>query len=183
MARIPKYMLWFRGERVSFIDLYALDTPIIEAVLSEDGQTITLSILNRQDYVVYTYTTDGSEPSKDDTVFEGSLSFTDSCTFKVQGYRGQLKSAPVTYTVAKVATPIIYFEGTDTGGFISINCDTEEATVKYKLNDEEWQTYSVGITITEAVTIQAYAEKEGAITSTTSTLEIGKVATPVISVI
>ena len=183
MARIPKYMLWFRGERVSFIDVYTLETPIITAVLSEDGESITLTISNRQSGVVYTYTTDGSEPSKDDAVFEGSLSFTDSCTVTVQGYKGQHKSVPVVYEVASASSPVIVFTNSDAGGTITITCATQGATIKYKLGDGAWQTYSEGMDITEAVTVQAYAEKEGMFTSSTSTLSIGKVATPVISAI
>ena len=52
---------------------------------------------------------------------------------------------------------------------VTINCDTEGATIKYALNDGEFQNYSAPIHLTETTTIKAVASAEGNIDSDEAT--------------
>ena len=52
---------------------------------------------------------------------------------------------------------------------VTINCDTEGATIKYALNDGEFQNYSAPIHLTETTTIKAVASAEGYIDSDEAT--------------
>ena len=51
---------------------------------------------------------------------------------------------------------------------IELSCATEGATIKYSYDEENWQTYTEALTISETKTIYAKAEKDGAESTITS---------------
>lgn len=108
MARIPRYMLYYRGERVSYIHLFTLPTPEFEVSFSADGSSYTVSIKDRDPDAVYIYTLDGSEPDDTSDVLRTSLTFDDIVTIKVQMLKGYDKSPVTTFIGMRVETPEIY---------------------------------------------------------------------------
>lgn len=108
MARIPNYMLYYRGERVSFINVFTLDTPEIVLNMASDNASYTVSLASRQAGVVYLYTLDGSEPNENSPVFVDGMSFNDGASIRVQGRRGFERSVVSSLNVERVETPDIY---------------------------------------------------------------------------
>ena len=108
MARIPNYMLYYRGERVSFINVFTLDTPEIVLNMASDNASYTVSLANRQAGVVYLYTLDGSEPTEDSSVFVDGMSFNELVTIKIQGFKGFERSIVSTMKVQRVEKPDVY---------------------------------------------------------------------------
>ena len=51
---------------------------------------------------------------------------------------------------------------------VELSCATEGATIKYSYDEENWQTYTEALTISETKTIYAKAEKDGAESTITS---------------
>lgn len=78
-------------------------TPIISPVtgLYQDEVEVTISASHPQDAKIY-YTTDGSEPTTDSTLYEGSFTVTESCVVKavaVADSYGDSVIAQATYTI------------------------------------------------------------------------------------
>lgn len=107
MARIPRYTLWYRGERVPMVYLFALDEPILEVTFDSEQSTVTVGIANRQDGCIYFYTLDGSDPTSEDARMEGTLTLTDACVLRVKAYRGKDESPVAGLEIGRVATPVI----------------------------------------------------------------------------
>ena len=76
---------------------------------------------------------------------------------------GNDKTFTITRKIETVATPTISpASGTYTGTqTVTIECDTEGATIMYKIGDGEYQPYNGSIEVTESCTITAKATKAG----------------------
>lgn len=108
MARIPSYMLWYRGERVSFVHVLTLEEPRLVATFSSDGKSVTVTVANRCADCIYVYTLDGSEPTADGMRMDGALTIDDALVIRVKAYRGQEESAVALLEIGRVETPVIF---------------------------------------------------------------------------
>ena len=76
---------------------------------------------------------------------------------------GNDKTFTITRTIETVATPTFTpaagtYTGTQT---VTIKCETEDATILYKIGDGEYQPYNASIEVAESCTITAKATKDG----------------------
>ena len=119
-------------------------------ISAEQGATIRYKIDNG-DYQDYT----------------GPISVTGNCTITAYatktGYTDS-EEASATYTIKyPVATPTFNpaagtYNGTQN---VTISCDTQDATIYYKIDDGEYQIYEDPIEVSESCTITAKATKDG----------------------
>ncbi len=113
------------------------------------------------------YTTDGTDPTTDSSVYEAAITLTASVTIKAiavaDGYNNStITSKDCTYTAPTVATPVI---GDVTDNTVTITCATSGAKIYYTINGDEPTAssteYTAAITLTETVTIKAIAVATG----------------------
>ncbi len=120
---------------------------------------------------VFGPTSDGdwAMPSNKATEY-GSIDVNDDDPIKLR-YAGEYtitingndKTFTITRTIETVATPTFTpaagtYTGTQT---VTIECETEDATILYKVGDGEYQPYIAPIEVTESCTITAKATKNG----------------------
>lgn len=76
---------------------------------------------------------------------------------------GNDKTFTITRTIETVATPTITpASGTYTGTqTVTIECETQDATILYKIDDGDYQPYNGSIEVAESCTITAKATKDG----------------------
>ena len=108
MGRIARLMLYYRGERVSFIHAFTLSSPSFSVNFTDSGNKCEIDISNPDPTCIYVYTLDGSEPTENSLVWNGPLVFDDATTIKMMAIRGLERSVVVTYYLGKVETPEIY---------------------------------------------------------------------------
>ena len=142
-----------------------LSTPVI-SYNATNGEVTIGSVANA---TKVTYTTDGKTPT--------DLSVTYSAPFVVGD--GTVVNAiaigdGVSYSNSDVASETVYLTGitcatpviNSFNGTVAISTTTPNATIKYSTDGgSNYDTYSRSFTLTEGVTVQAYAEREGCTTS------------------
>ena len=127
MARIPNYMLWYRGERVSDVHVFTLATPVLAGTFNDDETVVTVTITNRLNDCIYLYTTDGGEPVH---VWDGDMTFTDEFTLRVVATRRGERSPLGMLTYEKVNKPVATFTHTSEGGQVTLSGEGD--SIEYK---------------------------------------------------
>lgn len=145
-------------------------TPVITINPSSGGNTGEVTISSATPDVTIYYTTDGNNPTTSSTVYNGVFSINNGQTVKAiaarTGYR-ESEIASVTYTAAKVETPVINI----TPSGVTFSSETPDATFYYTINGDDPTTSLTpwnGTPITgvsEGATIKVIAAKAGMITS------------------
>lgn len=142
--------------------------------------TQTLVISSATDGATIYYTTDGSLPTNESQVYSSAISLTTTTTVNAYAVKENMESSAFTQSVYylflydPVSPPILSTtEGTFEGPqIITITTETEGATIYYTLDGNEpiktSNQYSVPISISENTTIKAYAIKDGAPDSATT---------------
>ncbi len=145
-------------------------TPVITINPSSGGNTGEVTISSATPDVTIYYTTDGSSPTTSSTVYNGVFNINNGQTVKAIAARtGYWESeiASVTFTAAKVETPVINI----TPSGVTFSSDTPDATFYYTINGDDPTTSLTpwnGTPITgvsEGATIKVIAAKAGMITS------------------
>ena len=198
------YDIQYRNMNISDIasgyTLPVVSAPVITPASGtvDAGATVTISCAT-EGAVIY-YTTDGSTPNASSAKYTGSITVNDDVTIKaIAVKRAWVNSAVATATLTakkptvKVATPVISPAGgeVEEGTTVTISCATSGATIYYTTDGNEPTTssavYSGAITVNKAMTIKAFAAKDGytdsEVVSATFTIKasVKKVATPVFS--
>lgn len=153
--------------------------------ISQDPSTLNISISSDWTGVIIRYTTDGTEPTKTSTLYEGEFLPTigvGSVKAKAFNSSGDVASATTTFELTKNASPSI-----------SVNMGAKEATISttvdggiiyYTTNGTNptvsSSVYSAPISFSKPTTIKAIVGKEGYAPSTVTTKNIIKVGTPTI---
>lgn len=141
-------------------------SPAAGAVM--EGTEVTISTTT--DGATIYYTTDGTEPTTESSVYSAAIEINEATTIKAIAVKGELSSnlATAEYTIAApVATPIFSpAAGTYTSvQNVEISCETEDATIYYTTNGDTPTTsstvYSGAISVNVTMTIKAIAVKEG----------------------
>lgn len=131
MARIPRLMIYYKGERLVTMHVFSLPAPELAVAFSDDYTSCTVDVANRDAMTVYHYTLDGSEPDKTSPVLSGALVFDDEFTINVKAYRAGEESTIYTLEVVRTATPVTTLTSTEDGGEVEIACDTDGARIEY----------------------------------------------------
>ena len=146
-------------------------------VLTPAGGTFTNSVLVALSCATpeatLTYTTDGSPPTTDSTVYSGAFTLTNSATVKVFGVAAGFNPSAIavsSFTVIippPVATPVL----TPAGGtftnsvLVALSCATSGATLKYTTDGSTPTTdstvYSGAFTLTNSATVKALGVAPG----------------------
>ncbi len=143
------------------------------------------------------YTTDGSEPAANSTLYSAPLTLTSTTTLKARAFKsGYVDSAVAGATfnrLDQVATPSISPGGMDFFGSVevSLSCDTAGATIRYTINGTTPSqtngtiiSNDLSIMLTSTTTLQAIAYKSGMADSNVASAtftRLDQVATPTIS--
>ena len=142
--------------------------------------------INYNDDGVLRYTLDGSEPTAESPIYEGSFSVSESVVVKAKVFSDRyFDSAVVTVTLTRVresvATPDIDAESSFMGSKtkVSISCATGGAVVRYTLDGNEPNSHSTKYTgpfyVTDNCTVKAYAMMPDYLNSEVATFAIEKV--------
>ena len=182
---------------------YAL--PVIAApVISPSGGEVEkgtqVEITGPTGATIY-YTTDGNDPTNSSAVYNGPITVDNDMTIKaIAAKRAWTNSAVSTATfTVKAAAPAVAVETptfsiaggeVEEGTTVTISCATSGATIYYTTDGNEPTTssavYSGAITVNKAMTIKAFAAKDGytdsEVVSATFTIKAREVvATPVLN--
>jgi len=130
-------------------------TPII----SQSGRQVSISC-STSGASIY-YTTNGSAPTTNSTLYTGSFTPSEDCTIRaiaIKDLETSLEASPYSYLIPyDVATPII----TLSGSTATISCDTAGATIYYTTNGDtptnESSVYSEPLSLTNGTTVRAIA--------------------------
>ena len=138
----------------------------------EEGTKVTISCAT-EGATVY-YTTDGTEPTTASAVYSGEITVNSAMTIKAMAAKsGNYTNSAVasaSYTIKArevVATPAFSIAGgeVEEGTKVTITCATEGATVYYTTDGTtptaSSAVYNGAITVNSAMTIKAFATKEG----------------------
>ena len=137
---------------------------------------------------VLRYTLDGSDPTAESPIYEGSFSFSESVVVKAKVFSddffdSSVVTANLTRVWVNVATPVVDASSSFTGSKtkVSISCATEGAMVRYTLNGNEPNSHSTKYTgpfyVTDSCTVKAYAVMPDYLDSEVATFAIEKVWT------
>ncbi|MCR5150027.1 MAG: InlB B-repeat-containing protein [Clostridiales bacterium] len=113
------------------------------------------------------YTTNGSDPTKSSTKYNGGFAVKSTCTVKAIAIKDGVASgaASKTVTVNKVAQPKIKSKLTAKNYTVEISCDTSGAKIYYTLDGATPSPYknyySKPFPLTNSAKIRAYAIKDG----------------------
>lgn len=162
---------------------YTIEAAPIETVsapiISPNGGTFTSSqsvtITCTTSGATIRYTTDGTEPTTNSTIYSNPINVSTTTTIKAKAFKSDMNDSPttsVTYTiqiapVETVATPTFTPNG---GTFtssqsVTIVCTTSDATIRYTTNGAEPTAnstiYSGAINVGATTTVKAKAFKAG----------------------
>lgn len=141
-------------------------SPAAGAVM--EGTEVTISTTT--DGATIYYTTDGTEPTTESSVYSAAIEINGATTIKAIAVKDAASSdvATAAYTIAApVATPTFSpAAGTYTSvQSVEISCETEGATIHYTTNGDTPSTsspeYSGAIYVNQTMTIKAIAVKDG----------------------
>lgn len=148
------------------ITLYAvwakqLSAPTFKVTSVVGGKTI---VVTAEQGTIY-YTLDGSEPSKNSSIYSGEINLTETTVIKAVVMQENCESSSViekTIIVDKTGTPEL---GCDSNSIVEIGTtvklnNTFDA-VYYSVNGNEFVQYTNGITITDDCKIKLYAINRG----------------------
>lgn len=130
------------------------------------------------------YTTNGSDPTKSSTKYNGGFAVKSTCTVKAIAVKDGIASgmSPKTITVNKVAQPTIKKTLTGRDYTVEINCNTSGAKIYYTLDGTAPSPYkyyySGPIHLTYGATVNAYAIKDGMADSAKATPVTVKISAP-----
>lgn len=142
------------------------------------------------------YTLDGSEPTENSPIIDGSISISETTTVKVKGFlTGILPSATATETYnfgtpVKLMLTISPDSGTYTGPVsVAIACNYAGATIRYTVDgstpNSSSTVWTAPVTVSSSATVKAYASAPGYsdsdIASAQYTITSAKAATPTFS--
>ncbi len=157
------------GARLSVI-IEQSKTPVASIEKYVGGKKVTLAC-ETEGATIY-YTTDGTAPTTNSTVYEGEIDVKELTTIKAIAVKdGFLTSGVMTETVnvPTVVTPVITSANITAGKAISISTSTSGAKIYYSTDGENYQEYNGPVEISKTTTISAYAELEGYLTSEVKT--------------
>lgn len=170
---------------------YALGQCADPVITPNDGATFEwagkqVSIDWQGEDGVLRYTTNGSDPTRESSVYDGPFTINDSTIVKAKAFGDQFfDSAIVTANITRiwtnVAMPQIETVNSFTGSKakVVISCVTDGATIRYTLDGSEPNSHSTKYTgpfyVTDSCTVKASAMKYDYHTSAVATREIVKV--------
>ena len=160
-------------------------TPVI--TVADNSVTITCATEGATIY----YTTDGSDPTADSSVYSSPIALTETVTVKAfaaaDGYDdSETAEKECEYVKPVTATPVI----TDSDNTVTITCETEDAVIYYTTDGTdptaESTKYEAAFPVTASVTVKAIATKAGYTDSEVASAEVeyvapGTVGTPKIT--
>lgn len=165
------------------VDNYEHTPQCVLPQITFSGTTGVITITSATPGVTIYYTTDGSDPTDESTVYSGPFELGyETQTIKAIAVRqGFTQSGVATYSVTQFDTPQLSFSNTDNkltitsdGDFIYYTTDGTEPVIGTS------NTYSEPFTLLNATTVKAIAVKVGYYKSQTASKSIDKVVTPVI---
>ena len=128
---------------------------------AHEGNMVTIDSESGEGTVIY-YTTDGTEPTAQSTVYTAPVEVAENCSIKAIAKNAKLfVSAVGTYNVDwfKAETPVIAFDGIT----MSISSETPQTTIYYTLDgstpDETSLQYTTPVAMTGTCTIKAMATR------------------------
>ena len=155
--------------------LPVIAAPVISPAGGEVEKGTQVEITGPTGATIY-YTTDGNDPTTSSAVYNGPIAVDNDMTIKaIAVKRAWTDSAVSTATftvkaavpVEKVASPTFSIAGgeVEEGTTVTISCATSGATIYYTTDGNEPTTssavYSGAITVDKAMTIKAFAAKDG----------------------
>jgi len=155
--------------------LPVIAAPVISPAGGEVEKGTQVEITGPTGATIY-YTTDGNDPTTSSAVYNGPITVDNDMTIKaIAVKRAWTDSAVSTATftvkaaapVEKVASPTFSIAGgeVEEGTTVTISCATSGATIYYTTDGNEPTTssavYSGAITVNKAMTIKAFAAKDG----------------------
>lgn len=164
--------------------IWYLEIP--KPVISQDPTTLKISMSCDLTGVDIRYTTNGTEPTKTSTLYEGEfLPEIGTSVFKAKAFNssGDVASAMTTFELTKNAAPTISLNWNDKQ--VTISSTVEGGTIFYTTNGNNptvsSSVYSsVPISFSKPTTFKAIVGKEGYAPSTVTTRDVIKVVTPTI---
>ena len=163
--------------------IWYLEIP--KPTISQDPTTLKISMSCELTGVVIRYTTDGKEPTKNSTLYEGEfLPEIGTGVFKAKAFNssGDIASAMTTFELTKNAAPTISLNWNDKQ--VTISSTVEGGTIFYTTNGNNptvsSSEYSGPISFNKPTTFKAIVGKVGYAPSTVTTRDVIKVVTPTI---
>ena len=180
--------------------LPVIAAPVISPAGGEVEKGTQVEITGPTGATIY-YTTDGNDPTTSSAVYNGPITVDSDMTIKAIAVKRAWTNSAVstaTFTVKAAApavaveTPTFSIAGgeVEEGTTVTISCATSGATIYYTTDGNEPTTssavYSGAITVNKAMTIKAFAAKDGytdsEVVSATFTIKAREVvATPVLN--
>ena len=159
---------------------------IPKPTISQDPTTLKISMsCELTTGVVIRYTTNGTEPTKTSTLYEGEfLPEIGTSVFKAKAFNssGDVASAMTTFNLTKNAAPTISLNWNDKQ--VTISSTVEGGTIFYTTNGNNPTVssteYSGPISFSKPTTFKAIVGKVGYAPSTVTTRDVIKVVTPTI---
>lgn len=158
---------------------------VLTPVIRYEHETVTITC--QQEGVDIYYTLDGSNPTNESARYTGPFSQVENCTVKAVAVADDMDYSDVAIYVIgdyKVKTPVITIDGWT----MTIACTTENATIRYSLDDSDPTTeaglsYNGPVTLTANCLIRAVAQRTGYFDSDEAhqTVDWLQVETPVIA--
>ena len=150
-----------QSETVSFSVTLADMTAKAPSGFAFADNTVTLTV---PDSCAVRYTTDGTDPTAESTLYESGITVTGNVTVRARSFRDNWFSSDVVeYTVDAFQVADVTFA--QDGNQVTLTCDTPEAVIHYSLsiNEEELTGPSpVVLTMPNSdCTITAYATRDG----------------------
>ena len=155
--------------------LPVIAAPVISPAGGEVEKGTQVEITGPTGATIY-YTTDGNDPTTSSAVYNGPIAVDNDMTIKAIAVKRAWTDSTVstaTFTVKaaapveKVASPTFSIAGgeVEEGTTVTISCATSGATIYYTTDGNEPTTssavYSGAITVDKAMTIKAFAAKDG----------------------
>lgn len=155
--------------------LPVIAAPVISPAGGEVEKGTQVEITGPTGATIY-YTTDGNDPTTSSAVYNGPIAVDNDMTIKAIAVKRAWTDSTVstaTFTVKaaapveKVASPTFSIAGgeVEEGTTVTISCATSGATIYYTTDGNEPTTssavYSGAITVNKAMTIKAFAAKDG----------------------
>jgi hypothetical protein len=164
-------------------------TPVLTSSEISGGKQITLSSATAGSTIYYT--TDGSTPTTESTLYSAPFTVTSNATCKAMASKGGYIDSEVAtqvITVSQVATPVLTSSEISGGKQISMSCTTVGSAIYYTTDGSTPTTgstlYSTPITVTSSTTFKAMASKVGYANSEVAiqAVTVSQVANPTFSV-
>jgi len=158
----PKNGSVYLDARDNGVTLPAYSAPELKLTPFESEGVVRVSISAAESGLTFHYTTDGSQPTPDSPVCDGTLQIWSSATLRVVGYDRFLTRTPEASRAITVPTAAPLIAGY-TDGRLSLSCATDGATISYTTDGAD---PAVSGTVYDGAfapgdTVRAIARKEG----------------------